>query len=277
MHSRQLVEVAGLLSLRCGPLLKSGATLCSDTLSEYWIASRCRLDCWGRTLRLLGHSRSAPPPDEAGDLLIRLVEEITLSESLTRIVAAICSADDQRRSGEEAGPIGQNALDGHREAASRLRALVFAWWPAESPRSRHSRSLTKQTERWTDVLLAYVAASADVEQYAFDPSRLREYLYDVQTHGAESSQAASQLLAFGLRESFSTARQAPLNEDLNRRIAGSALALFGPAGFDGHGLVRPAWMLRAERTADDTVALLSRLFDDDDTPHGMRLPQRWRI
>lgn len=277
MHARQLVEIAGLLSLRSGPLLRSGAPLCSDTLSEYWIASRCRLDCWGRTLRTLGHSRTAPPADEAGDLLVRLVEEITLSETLTRIVAAICSAEDQRRRGEEAGPIGQNMLDGQREAASRLRALVFAWWPADSPRSRHARSLTKQAERWTDVLLAYVASSADVERFSHDPSRLREYLYDVQTHGADSSQAASQLLSLGLRESFTSARQPPLNDDLNRRIGGAAMALFGAAGFDGHGLPRSAWMLRAERTADDAAALVSRLFEDDSIPKGMRLPQRWRI
>ncbi|TWT96716.1 hypothetical protein Pla108_24900 [Botrimarina colliarenosi] len=277
MPPRQLVEIAGLLSLRSGPLLKSKAAVCSDTLSEYWIASRCRLDEWGRLLRTLGHSRSAPPADEAGGLLIRLVEEVTLSELLARIVAAICAADDLRRTGEEAGPIGQNTLDGHREASSRLRALVFAWWPADSPRSRHARSLTKQTERWTDVLLAYVGVTADVERFAIDPSRLREFAYDVQSHGAESSQAASQLLAFGLRDGFAAATQAPLNGDLNRRIAGAALALFGPAGFDGHGLQRPPWMLRAERTADDTIALVDRLFEDDDTPLGMRLPQRWRI
>jgi hypothetical protein len=99
----------------------------------------------------------------------------------------------------------------------------------------------------------------------------------VQTHGADSSQAANQLLSLGLRESFTTARQPPLNDDLNRRIGGAAMALFGAAGFDGHGLPRSAWMLRAERTADDAAALVSRLFEDDSIPKGMRLPQRWRI
>lgn len=277
MHARQLVEIAGLLALRSAPLLKSGADLCSDALSEYWIASRCRLDRWGRSLRVLGHSHSAPPPDEAADQLIRLVEEITLSELLSRVVAGVCLADDGRNGAEEMAPVGLNALNGHREAASRLKALVFAWWPADSPRSRHARSLTKQAERWTDVLLAYVSTAANVDRIAFDTGRLREFAYDSQNRGAASSQAAAQLLAFGLRASFSMANRPPLNDELNRRIAGSALALFGDAGFDGHGLARPAWMLRAERTADDTAALVARLFDDNDPPPGLRLPARWRI
>lgn len=277
MQPRELVETAGLISLRSGPLLQSGAALCSDALSEYWIASRCRLDDWGRTLRLLGHSHSAPPSDQAGDLLIRLVEEVTLAEVLTRVVAAISCANDQRHADEEAGPIGMNALAAHRETTSRLKALTFAWWPADSPRSRHARSLAKQADSWSDVLLAYVSLAANVDHLATDLSRLREYAYDCQVHGSESSQAAAQLLRYSLQTSFVAAKQLPLNGDQNRRIAGAAMALFGSQGFDGHGLMRPPWMLRAERTADDTETLVERLFDDHDGSAGTRLPARWRI
>lgn len=276
MRARQLVEVAGLVGLRSGPLVRSGATLCSDALAEYWIATRCRLDQWGRSLRTLGHSGSAPPPQEAGDLLVRLVEEITLSEVLTRIVAAVSLAADSHRGATDAGPIGVNALDGHREASSRLRALVFAWWAADSPRARHARSLARQSENWTDLLLAYVPAGPGIERLAFDPTRLREFAYDSQTHGAASSEAAAPLLAFGIRAAFASARQAPLAEELNRRVAGASLALFGGAGFDGHGLTRSAWMLRAERTAEDTVALIDRLLENDTAWREPRLPQRWR-
>lgn len=277
MQPRELVEVAGLISLRSGPLLQAGATLSSDALSEYWIASRCRLDAWGRALRVLGHSQSTPPSDDAADLLLRLAEEVTLAEVLTRIIAGVCSASDQRQAHEDAGPIGMNALAAHRETASRLKAITFAWWPADSPRTRHTRALTKQADSWSDVLLAYVSVAADVDHLAIDPSRLREYAYDSQVHGNESSQAASQLLKYSLQTSFASATQPALNASHNRRVAGAAMALFGEQGFDGHGLMRPPWMLRAERTADDTETLVERLFDDLDTSSGIRLPQRWRI
>lgn len=277
MHARQLIEVAGLLGLRSTPLLRAETPLCSDALSEYWIASRCRLDHWGRTLRTLGHSHSAPPPSADGDLLLRLAEELTLADSLGRVVAAVCLAHDTLRRSEEAGPVGLNAVEAHRQASSRLRALQFAWWSNGSPKSRHVRSLSKQAEHWTDALLAYVSLVADVESLAYDPSRVREFAFDSQAHGAESSQAVSQLLLHSLRMSFAAATQLPLNPELNRRVAGAAIALFGPGGFDGHGLMRPAWMLRAERTADDTATLVERLFADENTPPGSRLPARWRI
>lgn len=277
MHARQLFEVAGLIGLRSAPLLHVATPICSEALSEYWIASRCRLDHWGRQLRTLGHSHSAPPSGEGNDLLLRLAEELTLSEGLTRVVAAVCRAYDTLVTDEEAAPIGFNTLETHRQTTSRLRALLFAWWPNDSAKARHARSLVKQTEHWTDVLLAYVSLASDVESLAFDASRVREFAYDSQLHGADASQSASQLLVHSLRSSFSAATQEPLNADLNRRIAGSALALFGEGGFDSHGLIRPAWMLRAERTADDTATLVERLFADEKTPPVSRLPARWRI
>lgn len=208
---------------------------------------------------------------------MRLSEELTLADALGRVVAAVCLANDTLHRSEEAGPVGLNAIEAHRQASSRLRALQFAWWSNGSPKARHVRSLSKQAEHWTDAFLAYVSLVTEVESLAYDPSRVREFAFDSQTHGAESSLAASQLLLHSLRVSFAAATQQPLNPDLNRRVAGAALALFGPGGFDGHGLMRPAWMLRAERTADDTATLVERLFADENTPPGSRLPARWRI
>lgn len=276
MHPRQLIETAGLLSLQSAELLRGGAALCSDALSEYWIASRCRIDCWGRSLRSLGHSTSAPPTEEAGDLLMQLSEEIALAEPLTRVVTAIGCVYDRRLSSEEAGPIGLNMLEAHREAAARLKALRYAWWPKDAPRSRLAQSLVSQAEHWTDALLAYVSIAGPVDNVAIDPTRLLEYAYDSQSHGFQASRASTQLLALALRASFAGAQQPALNPDLNRRIAGAAVALFGSEGFDSLGLTKPAWMLRVERHTDDTAALVDRLFSDEE-PGAIRLPARWRI
>ncbi len=276
MHPRQMIETAGLLSLQSAELLRGGAGLCSDALSEYWIASRCRLDCWGRALRTLGHSSSAPPGEEGGDLLMRLSEEIALSEALTRVVAAIGCVYDGKRRSEEAGPIGLNTLEAHRETAGRMKALRLAWWPKDSPRACLARSLTHQAEHWTDALLAYVSTAVPIDHLAIDPSRLLEYAYDSQAHGFEASRASNQLLALALRASFAGARQPALNPELNRRIAGAAVALFGSEGFDSLGLMKPVWMLRVERHTDDTTALVDRLFSDEE-PGAIRLPARWRI
>ena len=264
------------MSLRAPLLIKQGGPLSSEALAEYWIASRCRFDQWGRELRVLGQSQTAPPTD-ASDLLSRLAEEMTLSEPLTRIVAAVCVVHDARCSAEEAAPIGVNLLQAHRDVISRLRALTFAWWPSSAPRALHARSMARQADQWADVLLAYLTPLGDVERFAIDASRLREFAYDSQVHGAASSETADALLGHALRMAFAAATRPTVCGDLNRRIAGATLGLFGPEAFDGHGLARPLWMLRAERTADDTAALIDRLFVDGSDEGALRLPARWRI
>jgi hypothetical protein len=278
MHPRELVELAGLVCLRSTTLIDERPALCDDALSEYWIASRCRLDQWGRALRSFGQAPTLarPQPDRGGaDPLVALAEEVVLSEVLTRAIAAVAVAHDVRHGRSEAAPIGRNALDAHLEARSRMRALCFAWWPSESPKARHVRSLGKQADRWTDVLLAYVHRTADVAHLAIDRSRLLEFSYDSQVHGHASSEAAGQLLGFSLRTSFSAATARPVSSDLNRRIAGAALGLFGPDAFDGLGVMRSPWMMRAERSADTAITLLEGLFGDPND-RGLHVPERWK-
>ncbi|MGL4512232.1 MAG: hypothetical protein ACRCT8_04020 [Lacipirellulaceae bacterium] len=278
MHARELVELAGLMCLRSKPLLDQHPALCDEALSEYWIASRCRLDNWGRALRGLGQSATVAPqhsPSAGHDGLVAIAEEIVLAEVLTRAVAAIALAHDTRHGRTEAAPIGRNALDSQLEARSRLRALCFARWPAESAKARHVRSLGKQADRWTDVLLAYIHRVADVAHLAVDRSRLLEFAYDSQAHGHSSSEAAGQLLGYSLRTSFSAATARVTSPDLNRRVAGAALGLFGPDAFDGLGVIRSPWMMRAERSADTAITLLEGLFDVG-ADRGLRAPERWK-
>lgn len=277
MHARELVEAAALLCLRSRTLIDQSTPLDQDALSEYWIASRCRLDHWGRLLRSLGNSHSAPASEEDGDLLARLSDEVSVSEVLSRAVAAICLAHDKQHGLDEAAPITRNALDAHRESRERLRKLRHAWWPSDSPKTGLARSLERQSARWTDVLLAYLGHAPEVEPLAFDSTRLREFAYDSHTHGQASSEGALQLLLFSLRSSFSAATSMPVCGDLNRRIAGAAIGLFGPDAFDSLGMMRPTWMLRAERTTEETIALVDHLFTDDAPDRGFEVPHRWWI
>ncbi len=279
MHAQKLIEVAGWISLHGKSLIDNCPVLPDDALSEYWIASRCRMDHWGRALRSLGQSESVTTDKLTGhaEPLLSLAEEILLSEVLARVVAAVAHTHDTHHKREEASPIGRNTLEAHREARSRLRSLIYTWWPGDSPKARHVHSLAKQAERWVDVLLAYVSRSGDVDHFAYDVSRLREFAYDVQLHGPASSEAAGQLLTFSLRASFAAANQPPVCSHLNRQIAGAALGLYGSEAFDSFGLLRPPWMIRAERSTDDAIALLDSLFVGDFTGQSNRLPERWRI
>ena len=151
MHAQKLIEIAGWISLHGKSLIDNCPVLPDDALSEYWIASRCRIDHWGRALRSLGHSESVVSGEltSHAEPLLSLAEEVFLSEVLARVVAAVAHVHDTHHKRDEANPIGSNTLDAHKEARSRLRSLIFTWWPANSPKARHARSLAKQAERWT--------------------------------------------------------------------------------------------------------------------------------
>ncbi|MEM6798025.1 MAG: hypothetical protein AAF589_00795 [Planctomycetota bacterium] len=296
MQARDLIETAATLCHGAQPLLDDSPRLCQRALAEYWAASRCRLDEWGRRLSALAHhprtpskstTKSTPAIGDAAGDLATLAEDILLSQTLTRAVAALTVAHDRRHDASESGPIGRNVLAGHDETVSRVRALADAWWRPASSRAARLRLITARTERWTDLLLAYVlplcgtpgdrSPSGHAVEFTFDPTRAQEFAYDAQTHAGLAS--SEHLLRAAIREAFATtnSREEPLGvEPFHRRIAGAAIGMFGPEAFDSYGLLRGTWIARIERVADDTVGMVEDLFNDE-TPPPFKAPARWRL
>lgn len=274
MLAREQAELAAWAALHTRPLLQRVDTLCQDALSEYWIASRCRFDHWARELRRLGDSRTVPARN-ACQALKRVADEVIVSEVLTRTVATITRAHDSRRGIDESGPIGQNALAAHRETRRRLFALLDAWWPRDSEQWRQTRSAARLADRWSDSLIAHTGEWETVAPVACEADRVRELCRDARSLSALSSRAAAQLFAFSIRSSFSTNASTALDPALNRRIAGSALGLFGPSAFDSLGFGVPPWMIRVERSAEEATQLIGRLFGEDFHRVPVEFTDRW--
>lgn len=277
MHARSLIEIGSLISLHSVSLAQSRAPLPDDALSEYWIASRCRLDAWGRALRMLGSSQSIGAATTSGPSLLALGQEIVLSEVLARVIAGVTHVCDQAIGADEAGPIGRNALVGCQDAHRRVRALAGVWWGPHSPKRRLLRSLESQAATWSDVLLAYVARSGNVDDLAIDTARLREFAYDSHTHNGASSEATAELLRFSLTAAFSSATEPPACGVLNRRVAGSVLGLLPSTLYDGVGLLRRPWMIRAERSAEEASTMIESLVTGEAANPRLARPERWRL
>lgn len=274
MHARELVEIAALLAV--APRPDSGVSLCEDALAEYWIASRCRIDHWSRSLRRLGHSQTAAP-EAPCDLLERLAEEITLSSVLCRVVAAIAHGLEHGHptTGRNSASVAASALANQQEAAARLRGLVGAWWPNDGERAQRLAGQRKLSARWSDHLVAYAAPIASARRFAFDSAVVEDAAADIPT-GAAARAATQRLLRLGVRTAFSGCRKEPLRPELNARVGGAALGLIGPGAFDGHGLLRSPWMSRVERVADDAAAMVEQLFLDA-PPRRDLAASRWRV
>jgi hypothetical protein len=95
MHTRELVELAAIVSAH-GPVLVNGTQQLSTTsIEQYWIASKCRLDRWAWSLKCF--SCDADKDDEQrqqvdGPLVRGVLEEILTGEMLTRVWSAVLCA-----------------------------------------------------------------------------------------------------------------------------------------------------------------------------------------
>ncbi|QDU87143.1 hypothetical protein Pla175_04990 [Pirellulimonas nuda] len=256
LHAQELVEIAALLASGSGSLLSRTTPLCEASLTEYWAASRCRLDRWDAGLR------------SAGDRPLRrlgaIAEEIALSGVLARTIAAIATGYDIRRGVGEADPIGRNVLAGHLDAASRCAAAVFQWCGDDREQSEAIGGVFIKSARWSDMLVGYVAAAmhgeARVLAVAHHPDRARDFAEDApQLECAEGVR----LLTASVRMAFLPALHPAESGDLNHRIAGSALGLFGAEAFDDFGLLRSTWLERMDGVVDDAQMQLEKLTDED--------------
>ena len=191
----------------------------------------------------------------------QVVEEVFVGEILTRCFAAILAAHDREHERAESDPIGRNVLSGHRDASRRAADLLNS--PANAC-VRHTDSLKAlqgRSQRWADLLLAYLSRHTSVEEFAFNAARVQEFAVDASRHlgSAASHGAATTMLSAGMRSTLEvlSVGETP-NADLNRQIAAAVLACFGPEFFDSHGLLRSVWLDRLQTIPDETLALIQQ-------------------
>jgi hypothetical protein len=264
MHARELVELAALVSAH-GPILARGGGQISDAgIRRYWIASKSRLDRWGRALkRLSGRATDAGAPMEVAQrpLVRGLLEEILTGEVLTRVWTAVTHAYDRHRGTDLVGPIARGVLTGHLEARHRVLTLLVDGPAIDAAEAVKLNRLRRRSERWTDLLIGYLAGLGDVGQFAVDPERARDFAEDLRHRGRlPGGRYAWTLVLTSLRAAFGLAL-GPVspNGDLNAQIAASILGCFPPELLDGTGLLRSLWLARLSDVTDDAQGMLDDL------------------
>jgi hypothetical protein len=301
MHARELVELAAIISAH-GPVLVHGTRqLSTASIEQYWTASKSRLDRWGRSLKCLTHearhtqpfseTRSASPPDEttwpAGQWpdFHGVLEEILTGEALTRVWTAALCAYDRHHGTDEAEAVARSILVGHLEARHRVLTLLVRAPGIETEVAVKLNHLRRRTERWTDLLVGYLAGMYDVSEFAIDPARARDFAEDL--HYQSSLKGGRHVWPLVLASLRATFRQGLCpkspNADLNAKIGSSVLSCFQPELFDSTGLFRSLWMLRLASGTDEAQGMLEDLLsldppstDDGDPPSAARLANRLR-
>lgn len=264
MHSHQLIELAAIVSAHGPVLIRESGQLSTSSIEQYWVASKCRLDRWGHSLKNFAQNAPNASPQwhqENWPTIQGTIEEILTGEVLTRVWAAVTSAYDRQRGTAHVEPVTRSILIGHLEARHRVLTLLVRGPGISAERAVKLNQLRKRAERWTDTLVGHVSEQHDVSEFAIDPDRAKDFADDLRYRSRmKGGRHVWPLLLGSLRASFCKGL-GPINPnaDLNTKIANSILACFQPELFNSTGLFRSMWIVRLTNTADDTQGMLDEL------------------
>jgi hypothetical protein len=273
MHARELVELAAIVSAQ-GPVLIRGVQKLSDTgMEEYWTASKIRIERWSHTIRTF--------TSKAGDAQWHIqhwpevrgaLEEIIIGEVLTRVWTAVVCAHDRQHGAADAEPIARNVLESHAEVRHRVLTLLVRGQGIEPDAAMKLNHLRRSSERWTDLLIGYLAGIHNSCDFAFDPNRAKDFSQDLhyQCRHAGGRQAWPLILA-SLRAAFQIGLSPhSANADINARIASSILSCFQPELFDSTGLFCSMWLMRLINAATDAQGMIDELIAEESSLAGTK-------
>lgn len=266
MHARELVELAAILSVHGPVVIRNTQTLSETGMQDYWTASKCRLDRWARSLK----SFTADAPGLSPTAMrvqwphVRSVlEEILTGEVLTRVWTTVLCLCNRQHGAQDAEAIARSVMIGHLEARHRVLMLLVRGPGIEAEGAVKLNHLRRRAERWTDLLVGYLARSGDVAEFAVDGDRAREFAQDLQHQSSRpGGRYAWPLILASLRAAF---RQGltPIspNADLNATIASAILSCFPSDLFDSTGLFRSLWLTRLSNVTNDVQGMIDNLLE----------------
>ncbi|HBV65057.1 MAG TPA: hypothetical protein DEF45_18775 [Rhodopirellula sp.] len=195
-----------------------------------------------------------------------LMEEILVSEILTRVVAALGAGMDERSSEEEISPVTHAILLNHLEASNRVHQIILKAQCTTATKAERLNRVRQGIESWTDVLIGRMSIrnSAPV-QYAIDPERANEYAEEasLQGHGV-TRRTSNALMNIAMRDMISQRMSSePALPAANREVSRSVMLMLRPELFDSVGALKSLWMHRLENSADQTDRMLDELISAD--------------
>jgi hypothetical protein len=264
MRIYELVEIGALLAFQAHHLLESAGGRLSDRgIQGYWSASRRRLDRW--CLAMAGNPRadSLDEHDQDGWAATRpVLEEVFASDIVTRVWTGLAGELDRRHGRRYALPVVRSIFLGHCDARNRALNRMFHAQERHYDEVLEVNRFRRRSERWTDMLLAHLAAECETGDLAFERERVQQFAADLRSERqAGTDEQAWHLMKIALRAAFAPAAGETPHADLNKRIVSSVLSCFPPEVFDSTGLLSFLWMERLDYTAADLEAMIAELLE----------------
>lgn len=271
MHARELIDLAAVVAVHTPVLLRSARSIPEQSVEAYWVASKGRLDRWGRALKRFSTTirYGGLKPDSPEHHAFRsILEEILVGEVLTRLWSAAMCAYDRIYGADQMEPVARSVLIGQIEARHRVLTILVGRSGLTAEEAMRLDALRRRTERWTDVLVGHLAAEYDVSEFAVDPDRARDFAEDfAQQLQHEGGRFAWPMVLASLRASFREwLEPTSPNPELNAKIAASILTCFPAEVFDGMGTIPSEWSMRISHITSEAEGMLEELLGEVPSP-----------
>ncbi len=269
---RQIAETAAFVSARSAFLLEGRTPVSQEHLQNYWKCCRGRMLDWLRRLETVSTEAGVTSSDQhlaMWESVRSMVDEILITDILTRVWATVLAASDLNRGSRDVTPIARHTFNGHLDV--RNRALRLVLHDLQIPVSEVARvdRLRRKVERWTDILIGHLALNFQLDEFAHDPERAVEF---GEGQICEILRATDEPLwefvLTGIRLAFAQQQESTVSAAWNQGIVRSVLGSFPADSFDEYGTFKGIRRVRIERGtagSDRVLQALSLAMDNDRT------------
>ncbi len=189
------------------------------------------------------------------------MEEVLVSEILTRVVASIATEIDQDCGDDETSPVTHAIFLAHLEARTRVQKVMIDGRGCRVPDAVRLNRLRQGVERWTDVLIGRMGVGHEtILRYAVEPERAEAYAAEARSHGVGTGRDTAIWLMNAAMHDMLARRTCPhaALPRANRRVADSVMRLFRTASFDSLGAAKSIEMTRIESDHAGSDRVLSQ-------------------
>lgn len=263
MHSSQLAELGSWVASNATKLVYGSPEQPMLVATSYWTASKIRLQRWVVALKMFekdfDDDSSSHNPWPALEIV---VQEILMSEMLTRIWSATMLTHDGHHQTDEMHGLAHSVHISHIEARNRAVRIMLKGQSADEEAFDRMNGLRRRLERWTDLFLGQLPCSDQASGLGFDRNRVVDFNEEQRDLLGPTHITRQQVLTASFSNDI-LRDQTPYaaNPEINRDIAAGILACFPSDQFDPTGLPEAARTIWMEKSHHNTQILVDHLME----------------
>ena len=266
MHASQLAQIGSWIAVHSRSLIFGNSGPEELVGANYWTTSKCRLDRWNASLKMFEDDLASEPSHDPWPAIETIVEEVFVSEFLTRIWSAAVLAHDNYQHSDELFGLAHSVNISHIESRNRAMRVLLRGQAYNETAFDRLNLLRRKVERWTDLFLVQIGNLDIARMFAFDEKRVEDFFEENVEMSSEISARRNQVLIASFTAELQSLRSKwAANPELNRKISSSLLSCFPSDRFDSLGLPKSFGMVLLEKTQHDTQMLVDQLLEIEST------------